>query len=404
MVHVKQGLQRDGPPHGLLAATCSGSGILWVATEVALLGDSAIFRMSACVIVCGCAAALQLALHALLHLSVRSTFSSFGSNGVFAAGRWLSLASTLGSSPLLGTLAALASAGHPQYWACLMAAVSFALAGLAFVALDDIYDRPDPFDTLFFLLTGKEEEDSSAREAPSFPSATDFVLAAALVMLTAGLVVFGGGGNGEWAWVGAGALIGCALAGAYVHGEHAKPLLEKSHRIAAMGLVAAAVSAVCGPVEGEVAAAAAGSLVVFNARKLLHYGAILGGSASAAALQGIVHDFHHQSCPRHATAPQTGTVLLVWAQGAGVVAGVWLEAVGIIGDDRHRMGRAGAIALGLLGTTAALLACENVFSKGFWIGGEARRQPQHQPQQRSLDDATVDGGPRRRAGVGAESV
>ena len=32
---------------------------------------------------------------------------------------------------------------------------------LAFVALDDIYDRPDPFDTLFFLLTGKEEEDSS---------------------------------------------------------------------------------------------------------------------------------------------------------------------------------------------------------------------------------------------------
>jgi len=242
-----------------------------------------------------------------------------------------------------------------------MAAGSFALAGLAFVALDDIHDRPDPFDTLFFLLMGKEE-DGSAREAPSFPSATDSVLAAALAMLTAGLVVFGSGGNGEWAWVGAGALVGCVLAGAYIHGEHAKPLLAKSHRVAAAGLVAVAVSVVCGPA-GEVAAGA--GLVAYS-RKLLHCGAILGGSASAAALQGIVHDFHHQSCPRYATAPQTGTVLLVWAQAAGVVAGVWLEALGLGAWHRH-WGRAGAIALGLLGTTAALLVCENVRTSTIWM-------------------------------------
>ena len=394
-VHVKQGLERDGPPYGLMATACCGGGMLWVATEAALVGDSAAVRVWVCGVLCACAAALQLTLHALLHLSVRSAFSSFGSSGVFAAGRWLSLASTFGSSPLLGILVALASAGHPQYWALIMAAVCFALGGLGFLALDDIEDRPDPFDTLFFLMTGKED-DGSTRAAPSFPAATDLVLAAAMGLLTASLVVFGGGGGDEWAWVGAGTLAGCVLAALKVHGEHAKPLLAKSHRIAAAGLVAVAVFVSCGPAEQ----AAAGAGLVVYGRKLLHCGALLGGGSSGAALLGIMHDFHHQSCPRHATAPTTGTILLVWAQGAGVVVGVWLEALGLGVRHRH-WGRAGAMALGLLGTTASLLVCENIFERGFWIAGEARRRPQHQPEQRGLDDAAVEGGPRRR---GAEAV
>lgn len=391
-VHMKQTLHRDGPPHGVLAAACSAAAVFWLVTAALMTIELAAIRAYSCALLCGVAAALHLVLHILLHLTIRSSFNTFSSSGVFAAGRWLSLASTFSSNPFIGVVAELVVAwGAAWYWIYISAAaVAFALAALGTVLLDDMTDRRSLSCALTVLFKGDENE-STERAVSSVPAVTDAVLGVGLGMLTGSLVAFGATPGGTSTWVYLGTLLGCVLSCWAVHGEHAKPLLVRAYRIAGAGLVATVVCAVCSP-GGQ--SSSWGSI----GKQLLLPVARMSSSMAAASLQGIVHDFHHQSCPRHSTQPQLGTIVLVTAQSSGLVFGTWLDGCGL-----NLRCRAGMLALGLVSAAAALRTAEMCYDKGFWVGGEARVQWVQEPRV-GLDDAVVEGGPRRRHGTAAATA